>query len=90
MCTNVFLSMPGTLLIFLLPYIFSHGSPRPLNFVLHLKLSVVDAQFMVALQQSRENEKSSCPIFLNMTQILWYLIEFCAFTPLELIYSFQD
>lgn len=79
MCTNVFLSMPGTLLIFLLPYICSHGFPL-LNFVLHLKLSAVDAQFMVALQQSWENEKSSCPIFLNMTQITWYLIEFCAFT----------
>lgn len=79
MCTNVFLSMPGTLLIFLLPYIFSHGSP-PLNFVLHLELSVVDAQFIVALQQSWENENSSCPISLNMTQIMWYLIEFCAFT----------
>lgn len=52
----------------------------PLNFVLHLELSVVDAQFIVALQQSWENENSSCPISLNMTQIMWYLIEFCAFT----------
>lgn len=55
MCTNVFLSMPGTILIFLLPYFFSHGFFF-LNFVLHSKLSIINAQFMVALQQTTESE----------------------------------
>lgn len=55
MCTNVFLSMPGTILIFLLPYFFSHAFSF-LNFVLHSKLSIINAQFMVALQQTTASE----------------------------------
>lgn len=53
MCTNVFLSMPGTILIFLLPYFFSLMDFLFLT-VLHFKLSIIDAQFMIALQKHRE------------------------------------